>query len=143
MTPPTQAVTLGNVGSKQDTDSKQDVVHEHEEQAASLKGVDFRNAHDFGRVLRDHALPNEPMRVNPPNAYCTRFVWANDDVLIATLCNPLTGEHGLPDVGRKPRGWASYIAISGRADAVEAVYDTIMAFQMSVEGADSDSRIFL
>lgn len=129
-------VTLGEVGPVED------VVHSEEEASASLKEVNFSDGHDFKRVLKKHDLPQFPERVTPAESQCERFVWANEDVLIMTQCHPKTGEHGVPAARQKDEGWASYVAISGRADAVKAVYETVLSEMESFGGADPSGRMF-
>jgi hypothetical protein len=83
----------------------------------------FGSPETFEQVLADLDLPSDPIELYDDLDRRRCFVWANDELMIVTGANPITGEHAHYD--QNELGYASYIGIEGDEDAVRTADDVI------------------
>jgi hypothetical protein len=87
---------------------------------AGFDSTHFGSAEAF-KLLRDElSLSQEPARFRCGDSASDvlSFIWFNDDLLVITKVNPITGEAGGSLADDCSEGYASYIGIEGNAHAV-------------------------
>jgi hypothetical protein len=115
--------------------------------------TDFGSVITFSNVLRAHDLePGSTEEAhfdvvdkapNRPDRKRALFAWSNPSVALFTGNNPLTGVYSNPDMRSPEEGYASYVGISGREDAVQALYDDVRDRADHVKHADPNGRQYI
>lgn len=104
-----------------------------------LDAVGLDPYYDYYRVFRD-------LGRDGPTDYSDYFlyVWANEDVMVATTTNPLTGERGDPDKTHMSlaKGSASYIGIAGSAECVAETVEAIREFSAVIKGENEGGLFY-
>lgn len=126
-----------------DTAGAARITHPLSFQKAGFDLTEFASADSFRALLKELDLPSEPDIVDrypdsTDNDHVA-FVWANESLVIVTGANPLTGEHGWPDVLPKDEGYASSIGIEGVPQAVEEAF-TLISRRGSTDGGRNRTR---
>jgi|AntDeeMinimDraft_6_1070357.scaffolds.fasta_scaffold07231_4 hypothetical protein len=101
-------------------------------EAAGLDPVD-----DYVRVFRD-------MGRGIDNSYPDRFlyVWVNEDIMIATTNNPITGAAHSRNHNRNGIGYAGMIGISGEMEKAKKAAYQIMAIASTVKGEEQGKLFY-
>jgi hypothetical protein len=81
----------------------------------------FGDADTFEAIVRDFGLRYDKVQSYADREDRYRFLWYNDEVLLTTGNNPLTGEYNM-DGARSPEpGYASYMSVEGETEAVRTL----------------------
>jgi len=87
---------------------------------------------DYFRVQRGE-------EIKPSYLYC----WANEELLIVTGNNPITGVYRIPEKRTKQKGYASYIGIEGRDSAVSKAVNSIKKYAENYKDIDPRGWSFI
>jgi len=87
---------------------------------------------DYFRVQRGE-------EIKPSYLYC----WANEELLIVTGNNPITGKNSTPIHRPDEKGYASYIGIEGRDSAVSKAVNLIKKYADNYKYIDPRGRSFI
>jgi hypothetical protein len=71
------------------------------------------------------------------------YCWANEDVLIVTGNNPITGAYSSPGERVKQKGYASYIGIEGKEEKVAQTLDSFKENAKYYKDMDPRGRSFI
>jgi len=125
------------------------VIHTptHDKESQCVKNFDlttFPNKQAFIRIVRAFNLEYERFqipRMNLNDYY--KYTWSNEDVLLTTGNNPISGRYSSPDQREKEVGYASHISIRGRCDVVEEVAEMVVEEAYRIKGMTIDGRTTL
>lgn len=120
-----------------------DIPYEH---SVEFDFTTFESADAFSTLCEQQQLTESTTNINETVDGFRRkyYQWYNDDVLMATCCNPLTGEM-MPSSGQleyRHPGYASRIMLQGTTDAVVALYEDIVTSATHIKGGEvTEDRI--
>lgn len=69
------------------------------------------------------------------------YTWVNDQLLISTTNNPINGDSARPSITSEP-GWAGYIGIGGKEDAVREAAETLEGIAEAIKDKRTDGLFF-
>jgi hypothetical protein len=124
------------------------VSHEEYTEEAGFDLTDFGNVNDFINCLRDMGISPHLnyFRVQRGIEYekvAYLYCWANEELLIVTGNNPITGEYSSPTDRPDQKGYASYIGIEGRDMTVAKALDLIKEYAEYYGDIDPRGRSFI
>lgn len=118
---------------------------EHEVEG-ERRGFDttFMDPDEFKALLDRHNLNSNEVVHGSWDYKDTRlWAWYNDDVLLVTSNNPLTGETSNPNGRDDSEGCLGYVGIEGDIDAVEALWHDIEETAESIKDRNPFGRSFV
>jgi len=71
------------------------------------------------------------------------YCWANEELLIVTGNNPITGIYRIPGKKTKQKGYTSYIGIEGRDMTVSKAVNSIKKYAENYKDIDPRGRSFI
>ena len=90
--------------------------------------ADCGSSDKFKKILKENKIPIKTKKkcekLRTGGEYC-KFHWKGKDVEIITGNNPITGEYREKGVRPKDKGYASYIGIEGKPEAVKKLVSSI------------------
>lgn len=129
------------------------IHHTESESAAGFDCTDFGDPSTFRRVLEAVNLDPDTdhyridLRMNPDDEDALKavgHVWVNDEVMIQTGNDPLSGEYDKPELNRDSQpGYASMIGIEGRSESVKSLFGKVKRNTEHFDDVDIDGRGFI
>ena len=114
----------------------------HSEISESEAGFDltkFPNRSSFQDLINKFNM--DYRRVETKNGYL--YTWSNSEVMIVTGNNPISGVYRYPNRREKETGYASFIGVEGKKEAVDSVVDEIQEKASHIKAYDSTERSFI
>lgn len=127
-----------------DGDFGPEVHHVNNEHQAGFDLTDFGNPEPFAKMLDSLGLNSywNYYRVETsPGNYL--FVWANDEGMILTGNNPITGDYRRTQERLNEEGYASYIGIEGTESFVKEAINHIIEYSTNYKELDRNRRGFI
>ena len=119
------------------TNREFDIPYEH---YIEFDYTTFPDADTFAALRDRHKLTSTDTVVyNPDEGFPKKyFHWYNDDILLTTDCNPLTGEFMRisGEIEYRERGYASRITIRGKTDSAISLYTDIIEAVEHIKGGE-------
>jgi len=124
------------------------VSHGEYNEEAGFDLTDFGNVENFINCLKDIGISPHLnyFRVQKGVEYGKAsylYCWANDELLIVTGNNPITGDYSSPNGRTNEKGYASYIGIEGRDMACAKALDSIKEYAENYKDIDPRGRSFI
>lgn len=103
---------------------------------ASFDLTTFGDAETWQAAMGRFGFAHDEYRKSAGTGHTARrFLWHNDELVVQTCNNPLTGEYYDPEMRNPEEGYASYIHVIGEEAAVAAFYEWVKEHAQHIKEA--------
>ena len=112
---------------------------EYREAEAGFDLTTFPSRNSFQEIINKFDM--EYRRIETKDGYL--YTWSNEDVMIVTGNNPISGVFRYPNQREKETGYASFIGVQGKEGIVENIAEEINERAKFVKAYNPQERAFI